>query len=451
MATTICPAVTVLPPSAPLPSAARSGRVISRRAATAWLLAALASPGPFGRAAAQPAPDQRRRIALVIGNQTYRFVGSLRTTRNDALGMAGALRDCDFEVVEGYDLERSEMNTKFAEFESKLSSGVIAVVYFAGHGVQVNGSNVLLPIDIQATMANSVIDNGILLSGLMDRASAINEPARGGFNLFIVDACRDNPFQGQGRSIGESRGLRTSGAAGTMVLYAAGTNQRALDTDGTGQHGLFTSVLLKEMATPGIDVRALILAVRQEVSRLAQLEGVVQIPTLYDEATAAAFAFRPGDPASIGSRTVPPILTGVVSSGTEPLAAPRTGAGTATNVGWLGANVGSTAIQRGITLAHPIGVVVNATDSGGPAALAGIRKGDTILKFQGIPVNDAPGMEKLVEANRSERQVSVRILRDGAEITAQVANPLPATGPVRHPAPRRHPSSHHSEGVSENW
>jgi Caspase domain/PDZ domain len=425
--------------------------VVTRRTAAAFLAAELViGPSTFA-AMSQSAPDQRRRVALVMGNQSYRYVTTLQNSRNDAAAMAARLRDCGFEVVDGYDLERSEMNMKFAEFESKLSAGVIAVIYFAGHGIQVAGSNVLLPIDIQASTPNSVIDNGIVLSTLMERVAGINEAARGGFNFFIVDACRDNPFQVQGRSIGEQRGLQTSGATGTMVLYAAGTNQRALDSDKTGQHGLFTSVLLREMSTGGVDVRTLIVTVRREVSQLAAQEGSIQIPAVYDEATEAAFQFVPADVPPVASRDLAPRPEETAMTSSAQVAAELP-----SNVGWLGAHVEPSVLQRGITpKAHFDGVLVDATNSAGPAAAAGIRKGDTILKFEGIPVSDARGLEKLVGAARTQRQVAVRISRDGAEITTLVSNPssAPSSGPAvaARPVRHEHPHPRRSSSGSDIW
>jgi serine protease Do len=106
-------------------------------------------------------------------------------------------------------------------------------------------------------------------------------------------------------------------------------------------------------------------------------------------------------------------------------------------VGWFGAHVEPPVMQRGIRpVGQPDGVLVSTTNSGGPAAAAGIRGGDRILNFQSVPVSDARGMEKLVTSARNQRQVSVRISRGGDELTVLISNPFLAAGPpnpvVRH-------------------
>ena len=129
-------------------AAMRTGHPATRRAALGFLLGGLASSvlAPGGACAAG---DPRRRVALVMGNQNYEHVARLLNTANDAHAMADQLRQRGFDVVEGYDLNRPAMIQKLGEFLKKLSSGTIAVVYFAGHGVQANGENVLLPTDIR--------------------------------------------------------------------------------------------------------------------------------------------------------------------------------------------------------------------------------------------------------------------------------------------------------------
>ena len=273
---------------------------------TAFLLLAFATVLAAMPALAQSGTPAPRRLALVIGNQDYRHVPRLQNPVADARAMAGVLRERGFEVMEGIDLERGAMNRLFSRFEAALSTGTIAVLYFAGHGVQVGGANILLPVDIEARSEREALDDGIALPVLMERMAAANGRRGGGLNLLIIDACRDNPFQASGRSIGSTRGLAASGSSGVMVLYAAGTNQQALDRLGPQDrdpNGLFTRTLLREMRSPGLPVRELVGRVRNAVADAARAIGHDQIPAIYDEAV-GDFVFTP---ASLTAPAAPPV------------------------------------------------------------------------------------------------------------------------------------------------
>lgn len=271
----------------------------------AWLVVfALMAPA-LAQPRAEP-PAGQRRVALVIGNQEYRHVARLQNARADAQAFAATLRERGFEVFEGLDLSRIEMNRLFTRFEAALAAGTIAVFYYAGHGVQVGGANLLLPVDIQAQTEREAMDDAIALPALMERMASVNGRRGGGFNLLIVDACRDNPFQATGRAIGSTRGLATAGSSGVMVLYAAGTNQQALDRLGPADrdpNGLFTRTLLREIRRPGLPVRELVGRVRTEVAEAARTVGHEQIPAIYDEAV-GDFVFTP---ASLTAPTAPPV------------------------------------------------------------------------------------------------------------------------------------------------
>ncbi len=250
-----------------------------------------------------------RRVALVIGNQDYQAIRKLENAVADARAMAQQLRDRGFQVFDGYDLDRRGMNRLISEFEASLAARTIAVAYFAGHGVQVGAGNVLIPVDSTAQSERELTEDGIRLADLMERMAAANTASAGGFNLLIVDACRDNPFRTRGRSVGVARGLTATGTSGVMVLYAAGTNQQALDRlnrDDRDPNGLFTRVLLRTMRTPGLPVREVIGRVRTEVAQAARGVGHDQTPAIYDEAI-GDFVFTPAPPAPPSTAgTTPP-------------------------------------------------------------------------------------------------------------------------------------------------
>ena len=247
-------------------------------------------------AAQAPAAGPTRRVALVIGNQEYRHVSKLENAVADARAMAAMLRSRNFEVVDGYDLDRSQMNRLFNRFEASMTPGAVAVLYVAGHGVQVGGTNVLVPVDMQPENERDLLDDGIPMTALMERMAGVNGRRDGGLNLLIIDACRDNPFRATGRNLGVTRGLAAGGAAGAMVIYAAASNQRALDKLGAADrdpNGVFTRTLLRAMATPGLPVREMVARVRQEVAQAARSVGYEQTPAVYDEAE-GDYVFSPG-------------------------------------------------------------------------------------------------------------------------------------------------------------
>ncbi len=233
-----------------------------------------------------------KRIALVIGNDSYRNFGVLSNARADARAVAEKLKSLGFEVTLQLDADAKTTLRVVRRFKSQISGGDDAVFYFSGHGVQLDGANYLLPVDIAVENIDQIKDDSVALQRVLDDLH--EQKAR--FSLAIVDACRDNPFKGTGKAIG-SRGLApTSAATGQMVLYSAGAGQQALDRldlKDRDPNGLFTRVLLKEIDQPGLSVDRVLRKVRDEVVRLAKSVGHEQVPALYDQ-TVGDFYFKPG-------------------------------------------------------------------------------------------------------------------------------------------------------------
>jgi len=233
-----------------------------------------------------------RRIALVIGNNDYKYVTSLGNAVADARAMKRELESRGFQVVYRENVTRRDMNDAIEEFLGKLSTDAIGLVYFSGHGVQINSANYLIPTDLQADKESDVVNDGIYLGKLLDRMAQI-QPR---FSLVIIDACRDNPFHG--RSIGGSKGLAPplSNAEGVMVVYAAGANQQALDrlsSADTDPNGLFTREFIKAMRKPGLNVQDVITEVKLAVIQKAKSVGHVQTPAIYDQSV-GTFVFSEG-------------------------------------------------------------------------------------------------------------------------------------------------------------
>jgi uncharacterized protein YgiM (DUF1202 family) len=200
------------------------------------------------------------------------------------------------------------MNRLIDDFLTRLTSGTVAVVYFSGHGVQVGGGNYLLPVDLKPEREADLTDDGIDLGRLMARMSAGNDK----FNLAIIDACRDNPFEIAGRTLGGRKGLAPTTASGAMIVYAAGANQSAIDRLGPSDsdpNGVFTREFLKVIREPGLPIREAIAKVKIAVARLAETVGARQTPAVYDEAT-GDFVFTPAATVANTPALAPPASDG---------------------------------------------------------------------------------------------------------------------------------------------
>ncbi|MBT1515152.1 caspase family protein [Bradyrhizobium sp. SRL28] len=244
--------------------------------------AAPASPAGAASPSPPPAAEQRkraetdretgRRVALVIGNGAYAHVRALPNPTNDARAMAKSLRDIGFVVTEGSDLDRRAMKATIRNFLRDAARSQVAVVYYAGHGVQIDGRNYLAPIDIQfqagSGMTEAMMDMDTIMAGLDDQVRT---------NILILDACRNNPMAPKLASAGPARGMEAgsglaapaslgAGAtlgAGTLIAFATAPGQVALD--GEGANSPFSAALTRHIGTPGLEVQQMLTRVRAEV------------------------------------------------------------------------------------------------------------------------------------------------------------------------------------------
>lgn len=219
-------------------------------------------------------PAEARRVALVIGNADYK-IGPLRNPVGDASAVAEA-----FEKRLGFDKVILRKNLGFNGFRAALNElareaagADTAVVYFAGHGMEVGGKNFLIPVDATLARAGALDLEAIPLETVLAQLEGVRE-----LKLVILDACRNNPFalRGSRRSLG--RGLaRIEPEDSTLVIYAAKDGTTA--DDGVGRpHSPFTQALLKHIATPGTEVRILFGRIGEDV---AAVTGRQQLPHLY--------------------------------------------------------------------------------------------------------------------------------------------------------------------------
>ncbi|MBI3759092.1 MAG: caspase family protein, partial [Deltaproteobacteria bacterium] len=203
-----------------------------------------------------------KRVALVVGNSAYKTVGRLANPANDATAIAALLKAAGFAVVELRDASLADFRRAVSDFSDTATDADIAVVYFAGHGIEVDRTNYLIPIDARLTRDFDVVDETVAL----ERVLQAIEPAKR-LRLVMLDACRNNPFvagmRRGSRSVGRGLARLDPATADTLVAFAAKEGTVADDGDGTDSP--FTAALLKHLTTPGLDIRLALGRVRDEV------------------------------------------------------------------------------------------------------------------------------------------------------------------------------------------
>jgi uncharacterized caspase-like protein len=204
-----------------------------------------------------PAGAVEHRVALVIGNATYK--GSpLANPVNDARAISSKLRSMGFEVIQRENLKARELGSGYREFRSRITPGGTALVFYAGHGLQFKGQNYFPAVDSDINSEDDVPLQSLNLGQLLDNM----EEAKAGVSLVFLDACRDNPFARRFRSA--SRGLaKVEAASGTLIHYA--TRPGSVAADGDGQNGTYTEALLAQMSEPGVPVEMMLKKVSNNV------------------------------------------------------------------------------------------------------------------------------------------------------------------------------------------
>src|SRR5436190_17855592 len=207
-----------------------------------------------------------RRVAFVVGNGSYKNVAALPNPAIDAKSMARVLRNVGFDVVEGANLTRDKMTERLLEFGKKAQGADVALFFYAGHGIAINGTNYLLPVDadLKSEMdvkLGSAINIDVTLEQTMSDAKV---------KLVFLDACRDNPFAAKIKSNSATRSVSVgSGLAemksgeGTLIAFATGPGQTALDGQ-EGTNSPFTRALMANIASPGIEIQQAMTKVRAQ-------------------------------------------------------------------------------------------------------------------------------------------------------------------------------------------
>ena len=236
--------------------------------------------------------SEERRIALVFGNSNYQYIGSLKNAAKDAQDITAKLTELGFEVFSGINLTRRQMKEKVKAFEKSIraqdANNTVALFFYAGHGLEVDGKNYIVPINAEMEEQNDVEDEGILLTSITRRM----ERSRSRLNIIILDACRNNPLPRGDRALGEngwSTKLETS-AVGTFIAFGTSPGKTAADSDGNGQNGLFTKHILRFIGEEGLTLEQVFKKVRDGVYN----DSHKKQKTWQNNSTTGDFFFKPG-------------------------------------------------------------------------------------------------------------------------------------------------------------
>ncbi|NUR12470.1 MAG: caspase family protein, partial [Bradyrhizobium sp.] len=219
-----------------------------------------------------------KRVALVMGNSAYKNVAKLANPANDAALVGGMFKKAGFDAVDvKLDLNVVDMRKALREFGSKAREADVAVIYYAGHGIELDGTNYLIPTDATLETDTDVLDEAFPL----DRVLFAIEPAKQ-LRLVILDACRDNPFAKTmkrtvaSRAIGRGLAKVEPTSPNTMIAFAAKAGSTA--SDGDAKNSPFATALVERLPMPGLDLRKAFGFVRDDVLKTT---GYKQEPYVY--------------------------------------------------------------------------------------------------------------------------------------------------------------------------
>jgi uncharacterized caspase-like protein len=243
-----------------------------------------------------------KRVALVIGNSAYQKVARLPNPANDAAAVAAMFKAAGFDSVESkLNVPANDLRKTLREFAAKTRDADVAVVYYAGHGIELDGTNYLIPVDATLETDGDVLDETIPL----DRVLFAVEPARQ-LRLVILDACRDNPFARTmkrtiaARAIGRGLAKIEPTSPNTMIAFAAKAGSTA--SDGDSKNSPFAAALVEHLPRPGLDLRRAFGFVRDEVLKNT---GNKQEPYVYGSLGGDDVPLVPAKPSAAGPQADP--------------------------------------------------------------------------------------------------------------------------------------------------
>lgn len=249
------------------------------RALLAFIIAAVVHCAWADEARSTEAPPQveLRKLALVIGNAAYRNARPLENSANDATDVCAALRQLNFEVICKLNLAtKREFKDAIFEFTGRTNDQTLALFYFAGHGLQIDGLNYLVPTDAALRTKSDIEDESVQINYLMSEL----ESRHAALNIFLFDACRDNPFVSPIRGYAPRLGMASQLYTPSNTILAMSTGPGQLSLDGIGRNGTFTKNLLKHINTPRITVEDMLKSVSGGTSEEARRYGRQQLPQI---------------------------------------------------------------------------------------------------------------------------------------------------------------------------
>jgi uncharacterized caspase-like protein len=245
----------------------------------------------------QPALADKR-VALVIGNSSYRNVAKLSNPANDAAAVAAMFKSAGFDAVESkLNLTVGELRKTLRDFGNRSRDADVAVIYYAGHGIELDGTNYLIPVDATLETDTDVLDETLSL----DRVLVAVEPAKQ-LRLVILDACRDNPFAKSmkrtiaSRAIGRGLAKVEPSSPNTMIAFAAKAGSTA--SDGDSKNSPFAAALVNHLTKPGLDLRKAFGFVRDDVLKAT---GNAQEPFVYGSLGGNDVTLVPAAPAAVAA------------------------------------------------------------------------------------------------------------------------------------------------------
>jgi Caspase domain len=263
-----------------------------------------------------------KRVALVIGNNDYKYVPKLQKAVNDARTMGDTLKQLGFSVMVAENQSRQQFSQTLLAFDNAVEPGDTAFFFYAGHGFEIAGQNYLLPIDVPAATEGQeelVRDAAVLADRIVERLQ--NKKVR--TSILVFDACRNNPFERSGtRAVSGGGGLAPMAQLpeGVFSVFSAGYKQTALDrlsNDDNSPNSVFTRTFAKELLQPGENLVEVAQHTRRLVSEMAETIGHKQIPAYSDQmvdnvflngaAKGQAEATKPAEPPPQKVAVLPPV------------------------------------------------------------------------------------------------------------------------------------------------
>lgn len=227
-------------------------------------------------ASANPGPQAERRHALIVGNSSYVSVPALENPANDSRDVCVSLKKLGFQTTCVTDIKtKGQFKDVVIEFVQGVKKGDVILFYYAGHGVEMEGQNYLVPTTAEFRSRGAFEDDTVRVNYILEELAA----TRSRLSVVVLDACRDNPFSSKSRSaLGRGLAIPDRAPAGSIIIFPTSPGKVALDSGSEGSNGLFTKHLLTHLSLPGLEVEDMFKRVIEGVKAESEQLGSPQIP-----------------------------------------------------------------------------------------------------------------------------------------------------------------------------